>query len=210
MNLNQLYPFVNPPLPYATDALEPYIDTKTMELHHDAHLQNYVDQLNAVLANYPQLQKLSLSRLVAEADQLPWEIADTVKNNAGGMWNHLLYFEQMSPVHAVRRPFGALEEGIHLRFGNFDVFKEEFKKAALSVFGSGNAWLVTDRNDVLQIVTTPNQDNPLQWGLNPLLILDVWEHAYYLLHYNKRAAYIENWFHVVNFQHGEALMKCWK
>lgn len=199
MNLNQTYPFVNPPLPYAADGLEPYIDTKTMMLHHDAHLQTYVDNLNKALADYPQLQKLTLTELVTFACEMPWEIRDAVRNNAGGVWNHIMYFEQMAPADKAEKPSGKLLSMINSRFGSFEDFKKEFEKAGLSVFGSGSGWLVTDRNEQLQIVTTPNQDNPLQSGLRPLMILDVWEHAYYLKHYNKRADYIEDWWHVVDF-----------
>jgi len=199
MNLNQTYPFVNPPLPYEPEALEPYIDTKTMRLHHDAHLETYVDNLNKTLADYPKLQKLTLTELVAAANETPWEIRDAVRNNGGGVWNHILYFSQMAPAAKAQSPSGRLKELIDSRFGSFESFKKEFEKAGLSVFGSGNAWLVTDRNGRLQIVTTPNQDNPLQLGLTPLMILDVWEHAYYLKHYNKRADYIEDWWNVVDF-----------
>lgn len=198
--MKQHYPFVNPPLPYGPDALEPFIDTKTMELHHDAHLQTYVDNLNKILKPYPNLHHVTLTELVAGAAALPWEIADAVRNNGGGMWNHIMYFEQMAPAEEAKAPAGRLQEMITQRFGSFDGFKDEFKKAGLSVFGSGNAWLVTDKNGQLQIVTMANQNNPLQSGLHPLMLLDVWEHAYYLKHYNKRGDYIDDWFFVVNFE----------
>lgn len=198
--MKQHYPFFNPDLPYGPEELEPFIDTGTMVLHHDAHLQTYVDNLNKILENYPQLHHLTLTELVSGAADLPWEIADAVRNNGGGMWNHILYFEQMAPAEEAKEPSGRLLEMMLQRFGSFEDFKEEFTNAALSVFGSGNAWLVTDRNGQLQIVTTANQDNPLQSGLQVLMVLDVWEHAYYLMHYNKRNKYIDDWFHVIDFE----------
>lgn len=197
--MNQKYPFVTPPLPYPADGLEPFIDARTMKLHHDAHLQGYVDNLNKTLADYPALQEMTLTELVAGADELPWEIRDAVRNNAGGMWNHILYFNRMAPAAEARKPAGRILEMIERRFGSFEGFQKAFTAAGLSVFGSGSAWLVTDKNGQLQIVTTPNQNNPLQSGLNPFLILDVWEHAYYLKHYNKRADYIADWWNVVDF-----------
>lgn len=209
--LNQKYPFVNPPLPYEADGLEPYIDVGTMVLHHDAHLQTYVDNLNRILKPYPDLWDFTLTELVADWEQLPWEIRDDVRNNAGGVWNHIMYFAQMAPAAEAKPPAGRLAEMMEMRFGGFARFKEAFTKAGLSVFGSGSAWLVTDKNGVLQIVTTPNQSNPLQSGLPPLMILDVWEHAYYLKHYNKRVNYIEDWYHVVDFEKvADSLNLCYR
>ena len=197
--MNQKYPFVNPPLPYAYDALEPYIDAETMHLHHDAHLQTYVDNLNRTLADFPVLQQWTLTELIERLPLIPWEIRDAVRNNAGGIYNHIMYFSQMAPQGQRMPPGGKLAEMIDQRFGSFDAFKENFTTAALSVFGSGNAWLVTDRDGCLQIVTAKNQDNPLTGGLPPVLNIDVWEHAYYLKHHNRRADYIEDWFRCVNF-----------
>lgn len=197
--MNQTYPFVNPPLPYDYDALEPYIDTGTMILHHDAHLQTYVDNLNNLLRDYPQYQSMTLTGLIQNIDSLPYEIADGVRNNAGGVYNHIMYFNELTPPEQYREMSGKLAEMTNQRFGSADALRAELKKAALSVFGSGNAWLVTDRNGTLQVVTTKNQDNPFASGLRPLLIIDVWEHAYYLKHYNKRAEYIDDFFRVVDW-----------
>ena len=198
--MSQNYPFVNPPLPYDYDALEPYIDTGTMILHHDAHLQTYVDNLNKLLRDYPQFQKMTLTGLIQNVDTMPYEIAEGVKNNAGGVYNHIMYFNQLTPPEGYKEMEGELAEKTKQRFGSADALRTELKKAALSVFGSGNAWLVTDRNNTLQVVTTKNQDNPFASGLRPLLIIDVWEHAYYLKHYNKRAEYIDDFFRVVDWE----------
>lgn len=198
--MSQNYPFVNPPLPYDYDALEPYIDTGTMILHHDAHLQTYVDNLNKLLRDYPQFQKMTLTGLIQNIASLPYEIAEGVKNNAGGVYNHIMYFNQLTPPEYYEEMEGKLAEMTKQRFGGADALRAELKKAALSVFGSGNAWLVTDRNGSLQVVTTKNQDNPFASGLRPLLIIDVWEHAYYLKHYNKRAEYIDDFFQVIDWK----------
>ncbi|MGC2872920.1 superoxide dismutase [Ihubacter sp. rT4E-8] len=198
-NLKQHYPFVNPPLPYAYDALEPFIDEKTMKLHHDAHLQTYVDNLNDIISKYPSLHNWSLEQLIIGNNQLPWEIQEGVRNNAGGVYNHILYFSRLAPINETIPPSGNLLLLMEKRFGGFDAFKQEFKRAASTVFGSGYVWLVTDQNGQLQIVTTANQDNPLASGFHPIIALDLWEHAYYLKHYNKRADYIENWFHLLSF-----------
>lgn len=197
--MNQNYPFENPPLPYDYDALEPYIDTGTMILHHDAHLQTYIDNLNNLLKGYPQFQKMTLTGLIQNTETMPYQIAEGVKNNAGGAYNHIMHFNQMTPTENCRGMGEKLAGLVQRRFGSADRMREELKKAALSVFGSGNAWLVTDRYGALQVVTTSNQDNPFASGLRPLLIIDVWEHAYYLKHYNKRAEYIDDFFHVIDW-----------
>lgn len=198
-NLNQRYPFINPPLPYAYDALEPLIDEETMRLHHDAHLQTYVDNLNDLISGYPDLQNWTLDQLIIGNDRLPWEIRDAVRNNAGGVYNHILYFSRLAPAGETNLPSGELLSLMEQRFGGFSGFREEFKNAAGTVFGSGYTWLVSDRNGQLQIVTTANQDNPLASGFFPLIALDLWEHAYYLKHHNKRADYIDNWFSSLSF-----------
>lgn len=198
---NSYYPFVNLPLAYAYDALEPYIDEKTMRLHHDRHLQTYIDNLNKVLENYPRLQRLSLKQLIINASRLPAEISDTVRNNAGGVYNHRLFFDGLSP-YSEDVPTGRLAEAIDEKFGSFAGFLSELKKAALSVFGSGYAWLVVDRGQ-LRIMTTPNQNSPIEEGLCPVLCLDVWEHAYYLKHYNKRDEYVDDFFKVINWKAAE-------
>ena len=204
MEANAHYPFVNPPLRYAYDALEPYIDTLTMHLHHDRHLQTYVDNLNNALREYPNLHSWSLEELLGRIPELPAAIQTSVRNNAGGVYNHIFYFDGMSNSDA-RSYAGDLYEAILEAFGSWDAFYNQFKNQALSVFGSGYAWLVLDRNGNLRIITTANQDTPIPLGLIPILNIDVWEHAYYLKHYNERAAYIDDWFHVVDWARAAAL-----
>ena len=198
--MNKYYPFNNPPLPYAYDALEPYIDTKTMELHHDKHLQTYVDNLNRLLEN-SRFQNLSLEQLIYNAERLPDDISVPIRNNAGGVYNHWLYFEGMGNSK-LKSPTGNMLKAINNEFGSFEKFKGEFSKAAMSVFGSGYAWLVNDKGK-LKIITTPNQNSPIEEGLCPILTIDVWEHAYYLKNYNVRKEYIDNWFNVVNWETAE-------
>ena len=198
-SLKQHYPFVNPPLPYAYDALEPFIDKETMRLHHDAHLQTYVDHLNIIIKQYPALHNWTLEQLIKWNDNLPVEIQDSVRNNAGGVYNHILYFSRLAPPETAVWPSGEFLLLLERRFGGFQQFKEAFKKAAMSVFGSGYAFLVANRDGLLEIVTTANQDNPLEMGYYPILALDVWEHAYYLKHHNKRDGYIDDWFNRLSF-----------
>ena len=198
-SLKQHYPFVNPPLPYAYDALEPFIDDETMHLHHDAHLQTYVDHLNIIIRQYPALHNWTLEQLIKWNDNLPVEIQDGVRNNAGGVYNHILYFSRLAPPETAVWPSGEFLLLLERRFGGFQQFKEAFKKAAMSVFGSGYAFLVANRDGLLEIVTTANQDNPLEIGYYPILVLDVWEHAYYLKHHNKRDGYIDDWFNRLSF-----------
>lgn len=195
MQENKTYPFVNLPLPYAYNALEPYIDEKTMQLHHDKHLQTYINNLNAALAKEPRIQQLPLKQLIAYSDRLPQPQQNVIRNNAGGVYNHRFYFDQLTnPSDGM--PKGQLLQAINRSFGTFGNFKNEFKNAALSVFGSGYAWLVVD-GAMLKIVTTPNQNTPLNYC--PILNIDVWEHAYYLKHYNLRADYIEDFFKIINW-----------
>ena len=198
---NCFYPFVNYPLPYDYDALEPYIDEKTMYLHHDKHLQTYINNLNTVLEEFPQLQRLSLEQLIKISGRLNKQIQSAVRNNAGGVYNHRFFFEGLS-INSERSFESSLSREIDKSFGSYDNFKDEFKKAALSVFGSGYAWLVCGKCG-LRITTTPNQNSPIEMGLCPLLVIDVWEHAYYLKHYNVRADYIDDWFNVVNWDKAE-------
>lgn len=198
--MNPCYPFVNTPLPYAYDALEPFIDQKTMYLHHDSHLQTYIDRLNALLEPYPHLQGCSLTDLLSSLWKLPCPLRTSIGNQAGGVYCHRFFFEGMSP--GGRQPNGKLLPAIQKQFGSFDQFKKLFSKQAAAVFGSGYAWLVF-RNGALSILTTANQDTPLLEGYRPLINLDVWEHAYYLKHYNLRADYIQDWFQVVNWEMAE-------
>lgn len=212
---NNYYPFINLPLPYAYDAMEPFIDEKTMMLHHDRHLQTYIDNLNNALKTSPELQKLSLEQLIRNASRLPEPLQTSIRNNAGGVYNHRFFFNSLKPAESPgsaavpeaaeasdpsheNQPSGELAH----RLGSFDNFKSVFKKAALSVFGSGYAWLVTDGGR-LRIVTTANQNTPLEQDLCPVLSIDVWEHAYYLKHYNLRADYIDDWFSVIDWEQAE-------
>ena len=198
---NEYYPFVNLPLPYKYDALESYIDTKTMMLHHDHHLQTYIDNLNAILRTHPWLQRLSLEQLIQNASSLPYDTQNILRNNAGGVYNHRFYFDGLQPS-AGQQPVGALAAAINRDFGSIEQFKKDFQAEAQSVFGSGYAWLV-GTCDKLYIITTPHQNSPIEAGLCPILTVDVWEHAYYLKHYNLRADYIIDWFHVVNWEQAE-------
>lgn len=198
---NNCYPFINLPLPYAYDALEPYIDARTMHLHHDRHLQTYIDNLNAILKDEPQLQKLTLEQLIRRSHRLPQGLRIPIRNNAGGVYNHRLYFNGLA-VPAEREPRGRLVSRLIRQYGSLEEFGQQLKKAALSVFGSGYAWLVYERC-VLKIVTTPNQNNPIEQGARPILTVDVWEHAYYLKHYNVRAAYLDDWLQIINWERAE-------
>lgn len=198
--MNEHYPFVNPPLPYAYDAMEPYIDTLTMKLHHDRHLQTYVNELNNTLKNRPQLQSLSLEQLLMTVNSMPPEIQTSVRNNAGGMYNHIFYFMNLRNPSTETPPY-PFRAYLESEFGDFQTFQDAFTKAALSVFGSGYAWLVVDAFGNPKIITTANQDTPLTSNLYPLLTIDVWEHAYYLKHYNQRSDYIKDWFRIINWKH---------
>lgn len=198
--MKQHYPFVNPPLPYDFDALEPYIDSKTMELHHNRHLQTYVDNLNLTLKNYPEYQSLSLEELLIYINSLPEEIREQVHRNAGGVYSHLLYFFNLKPPEAPTPQALPCCHYLISVFGSFDRFLDSFRRAALSVFGSGYAWLVMDAVGRLRIITTANQNTPLEQNLRPILNLDMWEHAYYLKHYNLRDNYISDWMQVIHWE----------
>lgn len=187
MNNNQ-YPFINTPLPYDYQALEPYIDATTMYLHHEKHLQAYIDKLNKLLTKEPKLQACTLEELT----QMPGDIG----KNSGGVYNHRFYFEGLQPPKKV--PHNPLYEEIESQFQSFEAFQKIFKQTALSVFGSGYAWLVWERG-MFRIITTANQDVPCLNKMSPVFCIDVWEHAYYLKHYNLRGDYIDNWFKVINW-----------
>lgn len=198
---NDCYPFVNLPLPYAYDALEPFIDGRTMHLHHDRHLQTYIDNLNALLQGEPRLQRLTLEQLIRRSGRLPSRLCTSVRNNAGGVYNHRFFFEGLAAPD-VTEPHGELAEQLVRQYGSMDDFKMEMKKAALSVFGSGYAWLIYDRCG-LKIVITHNQGSPVERGLCPILAIDVWEHAYYLKHYNVRSGYVDDWMQVISWAQAE-------
>ena len=186
-----------PELPYAFDALEPYIDVETMHLHHDKHHNTYVTNLNAALEKYPELAEKSVEELIAYMDEIPADIRTAVQNNGGGHANHTFFWEIMAP-NAGGAPTGALKDAIDKTFGSFEDFKSEFKTAATGRFGSGWAWLVVD-NGKLSIMSTANQDSPLMEGKTPIIGLDVWEHAYYLKYKNVRPDYIAAFWEVVNW-----------
>lgn len=188
--------FTLPALPYAHDALEPHIDTQTMQIHHGKHHQAYVDNLNKAIAGTPNENK-SIEELVAAAGS----ISAAVRNNGGGHWNHTFFWESLAP-NAGGQPTGALADAISAAFGSFDAFKEKFATAGMTRFGSGWAWLIV-KDGKLEISSTPNQDNPLmdvaEVKGTPLLGVDVWEHAYYLKYQNRRADYLSAFWNVVNW-----------
>jgi Fe-Mn family superoxide dismutase len=189
-----------PPLPYAYNALEPHIDTKTMEIHHDKHHAAYVDNLNKALANHPKLLKKDPVTLIREINDVPEDIRQAVINNGGGHVNHSLFWQMMAP-NAGGPATGDVGKAIQKAFGNFEDFKTQFADAGIKRFGSGWAWLITEPSGKLQIVSTANQDSPymIGKGQNVLLGVDVWEHAYYLKYQNKRPDYLKAWWNVVNW-----------
>lgn len=192
------YPYQLPPLPYAYGALIPDIGERTLCFHHDKHFRTYVDNLNTALADCPECQSKSLEELLRRLDELPDPKRTAIRNNGGGVYNHMLYFAGMCSCRSTR-PSGALGEAMERDFGSFENWKAEMKAAALGQFGSGYAWLVSENSGRLSVMKLPNQDCPLSMGLRPLLCLDVWEHAYYLDYQNRRADYVDNWFHRVNW-----------
>jgi Fe-Mn family superoxide dismutase len=187
-----------PKLPYDFAALEPHIDTQTMQIHHGKHHQAYVTNLNAALDKHPELQSKSLDDLLRGINSVPEDIRTAVRNNGGGHWNHSMFWKWMAPNAGA--PSGKIADAINSSFGSFDKFKEEWAKAGGGRFGSGWVWLMNNGGK-LSIASTPNQDNPLMDGkANPLLGLDVWEHAYYLKYQNRRPDYITAWWNVVNWK----------
>lgn len=186
-----------PKLPYEYSALEPYVDAETMEIHYSKHHQAYVNNLNAALEKYPELQEKDIKDLVADLNAVPEDIRGAVRNNGGGHLNHSMFWKMMKKAEG-QAPEGELLTAINEKFGSFDEFKSVFAKAGATRFGSGWAWLVV-KDGKLDVVSTPNQDNPITDGHTPILGLDVWEHAYYLKYQNRRPEYIENWFNVVNW-----------
>jgi Fe-Mn family superoxide dismutase len=187
-----------PPLPYANNALEPYIDAKTMEIHHDKHHNAYVTNLNKALESAPELASKSVEDLIADLNAVPEGIRTAVRNNGGGHANHS-FFWKLLKVNGGAGPTGALADAINKSFGSFDAFKTQFAAAAAGRFGSGWAWLVAAPDGSLSITSTPNQDSPVMEGKKPILGLDVWEHAYYLNYQNRRPDYIAAFWNVVNW-----------
>jgi Fe-Mn family superoxide dismutase len=195
-------PFTLPPLPYAYDALEPSFDAETMHLHHDKHHQAYVNNLNAAVAGHPELAGKAVDELVAHLDAVPETIRTAVRNNGGGHANHSFWWQTLGKGGAA--PTGELAKAIDGRFGSLSAFQEKLTAASLSVFGSGWAWLSKLPDGSLAIETTPNQESPLTLGHQPVLCVDVWEHAYYLKYQNRRADYVKAFFQVVNWEAASA------
>lgn len=198
---NEQYPFSLPNLPYNYNALEPYIDATTMEIHHTKHHKAYVDNLNSTLKNHPELQQKTLSDLLTQIDSYPTDIKTALRNHAGGHFNHSLFWTIMNQSGT---PISKkLESHIIKAFGSFELFQEKFNNCAKSIFGSGWAWLVTNKKGNLSIIATHNQDTPLSDIYTPILCLDVWEHAYYLKYQNQRVNYITAFWHVINWKQVE-------
>ena len=192
--------FTLPDIPDAYNALEPHLDERTMQIHHDKHHAAYVKNVNDAIADLQQINKLTIEQLLAQLDQVPETVRTKVRNNGGGHYNHSLFWAVMSgnPKGEVRKPLGELAKAMDAAFGDFVKFQEQFSVAAMGRFGSGWVWLVVDGGK-LAIMDSPNQDNPLMDGKTPVLGLDVWEHAYYLKYQNVRADYIKAWWNVVNW-----------
>jgi superoxide dismutase, Fe-Mn family len=190
-------PFTLPPLPWAYDALEPFIDAQTMQIHHDRHHQAYVTNLNKAVAGNADLEKKSVEELLRDLKSLPEGIRKAVQNHGGGHLNHTLFWQWLKKNEG-GKPAGELAKAIDRKWGSFDAFKAEFAKAATTLFGSGWAWLSLDGKELL-IEQAGNQDNPLAQGRTPILGLDVWEHAYYLKYQNRRPEYITAFYNVINW-----------
>ncbi|HXM24713.1 MAG TPA: superoxide dismutase [Chthoniobacterales bacterium] len=191
-----------PPLPYPSNALEPHIDAKTMEIHHDKHHQAYITNANKALEGHPDLAAKPVDELLADLNKIPESVRTVLRNNAGGHSNHTFFWKIMGP-NAGGTPKGKLAEAINSTFGGVDQFKEELQKAAIGRFGSGWAWLVVNKEGKLQITSTANQDTPISDGLKPVIGVDVWEHSYYLLYQNRRPDYLKAWWNVVNWDQAE-------
>ncbi len=198
-------PYQLPVLKYSYDALEPFIDTKTMETHHSKHHKTYVDRFNAAIAGKPELESRPGEWVLANIDKVPEDIRTAVRNNGGGAVNHSLYWDILAPK-AGGEPKGAIGSAIKAAFGSFADFKTKFTDAATTQFGSGWAWLILTKQGKLEVIKTPNQDNPLSIGETPLLAIDVWEHAYYLKYQNRRPEYIEAFYNVINWHRVDELL----
>jgi Fe-Mn family superoxide dismutase len=198
-------PHTLPALPYDFGALEPHIDTQTMQIHHGKHHQTYVTNLNNALDKHPDLHNKSLDDLLRNLNSVPDDIRTAVRNNGGGHWNHSLFWKLMAP-NAGGAPTGDIADAINSSFGSFDKFKEQFTAAGTGRFGSGWAWLI-DNGGKLEVMSTPNQDNPLMEGKKAILGVDVWEHAYYLKYQNRRPDYLAAWWNVVNWLEVSRLLR---
>jgi Fe-Mn family superoxide dismutase len=189
--------FELPKLKYSYDLLEPFIDAKTMEIHHSKHHATYVQKLNDALSSHPELAKMNVKELVMDLNKLPSDIREKVRNNGGGHLNHSFFWELLGKGSVFK---GEIADEIKEKFGSFEDFKKEFSNAALNRFGSGWAWLVVNADGELEIISTANQDSPITLKTTPVLGIDVWEHAYYLKYQNKRADYVEAFWNVVNWK----------
>ncbi len=196
--LDTKYPYTLPELGYSYDALEPYIDAKTIELHYSKHHQGYVNKLNSALEQYPKLQEKTLQELLSNLATIPEDIRTAIRNNGGGHANHSLYWYIMTPPQNKDMP-KELVAIINKTFGDMENFKQELYNSALTRFGSGWAWLFINETGSLEVDSTPNQDSPISNGSLPILGIDVWEHAYYLKYQNRRGEYIKNWIETVNW-----------
>jgi len=191
--------FTLPALPYDYSALEPNIDTQTMQIHHDKHHAAYVNNLNAALEGQSGLQNASIEEILGNINDVPESIRQAVINNGGGHANHTMFWEIMGP-NGGGEPGGALAQAISRAFGDFNSFKQKVNDAGVKRFGSGWAWLVADQGGNLQVISTANQDSPYMQGLTPILGVDVWEHAYYLKYQNRRPDYLNAWWSTVNWE----------
>jgi Fe-Mn family superoxide dismutase len=191
--------FELPPLPYDYSALEPHIDTQTMQIHHDKHHAGYVNNLNKALESAPELAGKSVNEILSNLSSVPEKIRQAVINNGGGHSNHTLFWEVMGPKGG-GEPKGDLAKAINAAFGNYEGLREKMNTAGMTRFGSGWAWLAADKGGTLQVLSTANQDSPLSNGLQPILGIDVWEHAYYLKYQNRRGDYLSAWWNVVNWE----------
>lgn len=190
--------FELPSLPYNYDALEPYIDTQTMQIHHDKHHAAYVSKLNDALESHPDFRSKSIDELIRDLNSLPDAIRTAVRNNGGGHLNHSIFWTLMKP-NGGGEPTGTIAQAISDTFGNFENFKQRFNDAGAGQFGSGFVWLVRTKDGKLEVISTPNQDNPWTEGHFPIMGNDVWEHAYYLKYQNQRPEYLKQWWNTVNW-----------
>lgn len=189
-----------PNLPYSYEALEPFIDSKTMEIHHSKHHATYVTKLNAGLEKFPELLNLDIESLISKFNELPEEVKTVVKNHGGGHLNHSIFWTLMTPDAEIRKePSEDLKNKLGADFGGFDNFILKFKEMATNLFGSGWTWVIKNKEGKLEIKNYPNQENPLMYGDFPIMGIDVWEHAYYLKNQNRRNEYIESWIQIINW-----------
>ena len=189
-------------LKYSLDALEPVIDARTVEIHYTKHHATYAKNLNAAIENHPEFFEWSLEKIVANLDKIPEDIRTAVRNNGGGVYNHNIYWASMAPGQG-GEPSGELAKAINSTFGSVASFKAEFEKTALTRFGSGYCWLSRKPGGQILIHSTANQDNPLQENMKPIIVVDVWEHAYYLKYQNRRAEYLTQWWNIVDWKSAE-------